>query len=78
MNNRVVFEKMINSHMQNEIIFLVTDSPEGGFEARALGESIFTEADSLPELKSNIKEAVLTHFEEGTHLALVRYHISKA
>ncbi len=77
MNNRVVFEKMINSHMQNEIIFLVTDSPEGGFEARALGESIFTEADSFAELKSNIKEAVLTHFEEGEHPALVRLHFVK-
>jgi len=32
----------------SEILFLVEQSPEGGFVARALGESIFTEADTLP------------------------------
>ena len=35
----------------SEIIFLIVDSPEGGFCARALGESIFTEAESLDELR---------------------------
>ena len=37
--------------MNNEVIFLVQDSPEGGYEAKALGYSIFTEADTLDELK---------------------------
>jgi hypothetical protein len=36
--------------METEIIFLVEESPEGRFEARALGHSIYTEADSLEEL----------------------------
>ena len=35
-----------------EIIFEVTESLDGGFEARALGFSIFTEADSWNELKA--------------------------
>ncbi|MEN3002532.1 MAG: 2-oxoisovalerate dehydrogenase, partial [Armatimonadota bacterium] len=35
----------------NEIIFLVSPSPEGGYEARALGHSIFTEADTLEALR---------------------------
>ena len=49
----------------NEIIFLVEDAPEGGFTAKALGPSIFTEADSLDELHDNVRDAVRCHFEEG-------------
>lgn len=33
-----------------EIIFSVKKSPEGGFEARAVGHSIFTQADTMDEL----------------------------
>jgi hypothetical protein len=46
-----------------EIIFIVEESPEGGYEARALGHSIFTEGETVEELKENIKEAVHCHFE---------------
>ena len=46
-----------------EIIFVVEDAPEGGFNARALGESIFTEAETIEELEANIKEAVQCHFD---------------
>lgn len=49
----------------NELIFLVEDAVEGGFTARALGESIFTEAETLSELRKMIRDAVLCHFEEG-------------
>jgi hypothetical protein len=41
----------------NEIIFLVEEALEGGYTAKAIGESIFTEADSMALLKINIKEA---------------------
>jgi hypothetical protein len=61
----------------NELIFYVEDSPEGGYEARALGESIFTEADNLEELKANIKDAVLAHFDEGKHPRIIRLHFTK-
>ncbi len=47
----------------NEIIFIVEGSAEGGFEAKALGHSIFTEADTIEELKQNIREAIHCHFE---------------
>ena len=47
----------------NEIIFLVEEAPEGGFIARALDESIFTEADTLEELRKQIRDAVACHFE---------------
>lgn len=46
-----------------EIIFVVEDAPEGGLIARALGESIFTEAEIVEELKTNVKEAVECHFD---------------
>lgn len=48
----------------NEIIFLVEEAPEGGFTARALGESIFTEADTMDELRQQIRDAVACHFED--------------
>ena len=48
-----------------EIIFLVEESPEGGYEARALGHAIFTEADSFEELKERVRDAVRCHFDEG-------------
>jgi hypothetical protein len=51
--------------MKNEIIFLVEDSPEGGYEARALGHAIFTYADTLDELRLMVKDAVNCHFDES-------------
>lgn len=49
----------------NEIIFLVEEAPEGGYTARALGQSIFTEADDLESLNAQVRDAVLCHFDEG-------------
>jgi predicted RNase H-like HicB family nuclease len=60
-----------------EIIFLIEEAVEGGFTARALGEAIFTEGDTIDELKTNIREAVACHFEEGNLPQLVRLHIVK-
>jgi hypothetical protein len=45
-----------------EIVFLVEEDPEGGYTARALGESIFTQADSVDELKDMVRDAVRCHF----------------
>jgi hypothetical protein len=58
----------------NELIFLVEDAPEGGYTARALGESIFTEADSVAELHDEIRDAVRCHFDEGEGPKVVRLH----
>lgn len=49
--------------MQDEIIFLVEEAAEGGYQARALGYSIHTEADSLNELRKMVLDAVRCHFE---------------
>ena len=60
--------------MDREIIFLVEDSPEGGFEARALGHSVFTEAETFEELKTMVQDAVRCHFEEADRPSLIRLH----
>ncbi len=58
-----------------EILFTVEDAPEGGFIARAVGHSIFTEADTLDELRQNVREAVECHFDDGQAPKLIRLHI---
>jgi len=58
----------------NEIIFLVEDSPEGGYEARALTASIYTEADTVDELRFMIKDAVECHFETHARPQIIRLH----
>jgi predicted RNase H-like HicB family nuclease len=57
-----------------EIIFVIEEAPEGGYTARALGESIFTEEDSLDELRQNIREAVECHFQEADAPKIIRLH----
>lgn len=59
-----------------EIIFIVEESAEGGFEAKALGVSIFTEGESYDELKQNIKEAIQAHYEDNAP-KVVRLHYVK-
>jgi hypothetical protein len=61
----------------SEIIFSVLESPEGGYEARALGHAIFTEADSLDELKTMVREAVACHFGEEGKPRVIRLHLVK-
>ncbi len=48
---------------ETEIIFSVQESPEGGYEARAKGYSIYTQADTFDELKTMMQDAVRCHFE---------------
>jgi len=60
-----------------EIIFLIEESPEGGYEARALGFSIYTQAENLVQLKKAIKDAVNCHFEDTEKPHIIRLHIVK-
>ena len=60
--------------MAKEVLFLVEDAAEGGYIARALGYSIFTEADTWEDLKSAIRDAVQCHFDEGDLPDLIRLH----
>lgn len=59
-----------------EIIFMVEEDPEGGYNAKALGFSIFTEAENLEELKENIRAALSCHFDKKNDIpAVIRLHI---
>ena len=58
----------------DEVIFMVKESDEGGYEASALGYAIFTEADSWDELKANVKDAVVCHFDDQTGLIIRLHH----
>lgn len=58
----------------HELIFLIEEAPEGGYTARALGESIFTEAEDLDELRANVRDAVRCHFEDGNAPKIIRLH----
>ncbi len=58
----------------SEVIFTVEEAPEGGYTARALGFSIFTEADTLPELREMVRDAVRCHFEDDERPRVIRLH----
>jgi len=61
----------------NEIIFLIEESLEGGYVARALETSIHTEADSLNALKNSIRDAIKCHFNENERPRIIRLHFVK-
>jgi predicted RNase H-like HicB family nuclease len=61
----------------NEIFFLVEEALEGGYTAKAIGESIFTEGDTMDELKANIREAVQCHFDDEHFPKIIRLHLVK-
>ena len=59
-----------------EIIFLVEDDPDGGYVARAIGASIFTQADTIAELKPLVRDAVQCHYpDQQQRPKLIRLHI---
>ena len=58
----------------SEIIFLVEQSAEGGFSARALDTSIFTQADTTEELHVRVRDAVRCHFGDSDAPKMIRLH----
>lgn len=61
-----------------ELIFEVRDAEEGGYTARALGYSIFTEAETWEDLRRNVREAATLHFEdEKARPKLIQLHFVK-
>ena len=72
-------------HMENrdmlfpmELIFEVREAEEGGYIARALGHSIFTEADTWDALRENVLEAASLHFEdESERPKIIQLHFVK-
>jgi hypothetical protein len=63
--------------MSKEIIFLIEEDVEGGFIGKALDYPIFTEAESLEELKTMTQDAVRCHFEDTERPLMIRLHIVK-
>ena len=60
--------------MAKEVLFLVEEAVEGGYVARALGHSIYTEADTWEELIEAIRDAIRCHFEPEELPNLIRLH----
>lgn len=58
-----------------ELVFLVEEAAEGGYTARALGESIVTEAEDLPSLRVAVRDAVRCHFDSEDRPKLLRLHL---
>ena len=58
-----------------KIVFNVEESPEGGYAARALGFSIYTQADTLDELKTMVRDAVRCHFDPPSAPRIIRLHL---
>jgi len=61
----------------SEVIFEVTEAIEGGYDARALGHSIFTQGDDWADLKAMVREAVLCHFDADALPKVIRLHLVK-
>lgn len=59
---------------QTEIIFLIEEASEGGYLAKALDFSIFTEADTVDQLHDQVRDAVKCHFEPDDVPVMIRLH----
>ena len=59
-----------------EIVFIVEESQDGGYFARSVNHSIFTQGDSIPELKTMINDAVRCHFEVNEMPNLIHLHVT--
>lgn len=61
----------------SEIHFVIEEAPEGGYTAYAVTEDIFTEADDIPNLHANVRDALHCHFDEGAAPGVIRLHFSR-
>jgi hypothetical protein len=64
----------VSEQVVTETIFVIEEQPEGGYSAEALGHSIFTVADTLPELNEMVRDAAVCHFEEADRPKMIRLH----
>lgn len=58
-----------------EILFVVSESAEGGYVASGIDASIVTEADDLDQLRVAIRDAVRCHFDERDRPSVIRLHL---
>jgi len=71
---RDVYFGAMDREKVRELIFEVREAPEGGYTARVLGASIFTEADDWASLEAEIRDAVECHYESDERPSIVRLH----
>ncbi len=57
----------------NEIIFLVEECADGGYMAKGISSSITTQADTIEELRSMVKDAVHCHYDDADILPVLIY-----
>ena len=62
---------------ESEIIFSVQESPEGGYEAQALGHDIFTQGETLEELRAMVRDVVKCHVDDTSAPRIIRLHFVK-
>jgi hypothetical protein len=58
-----------------ELVFEVAQEADGGYTAEALGESIFTQADSWGELRANVREAVAAYYFDSSPPSYLRLRL---
>ena len=63
--------------MKDEIIFIITESYDGGYEAHAVGHSIFTQSENYESLSDTLRDAVKCHFDEDKIPSTIRMHFVK-
>jgi len=59
----------------DKLVFEITQEPDGGFVAKALGESVITQADTWDELRDNVREAVKAFYFDRPTPRLLRLHL---
>lgn len=55
-----------------ELVFEIVQDADGGYIAEALGESIFTQANTREELRANVREAVAAFYFDSAPPAAIR------
>jgi predicted RNase H-like HicB family nuclease len=71
-------ERFFRYDLCMELIFEVREAEEGGYVARALGQAIFTEAETWAELRDNVREVTSLHFDDAAEMPkLIQLHFVK-
>ena len=60
-----------------ELVFIVEESQDGGYYAKAVGTSIVTQGDSIDELKVMISDAVKCHFDQSERPGIIHLHVTR-
>lgn len=58
-----------------ELIFQVSQDADGGYTAEAIGENVFTQADTWDELKENVRQAVQAFYFDSAPPTSIRLRL---